>query len=417
EAGDRGVVVNLSNEPVQANIGYGIATAAALMALDTFGDEQALADDVQEVVGTNNEDALFAGTTSVTFDALDGDDSLRGSSVDDTLIGGAGDDYLAGAGGADRIEGGSGADTVDYSDSTAGVSINLDDAGTASTAATNFAAPEEGHIGGGYAEGNSLTGIENIVGSSQDDVLIGNAAANRLEGGAGDDVLRGEAGNDMLLGDEGNDTLVGGAGNDTLDGGDGTDTVDYGQEGGPHGVIVNLSDAPVTADIGDGEVTVSANSAIDTFGDIDLLSGIDSIIGTEHRDVLVGAGDGVKLTGGGGADSFVLTGTDIADLIVDYNQAEGDVVDLTALYHQFTEPGSGNEGVTADQFISEQVQYDQNTGALSVDMDGDSTNGYETQVATVNSSVDSDISNTAAAYVPDSVTIVVEDQSASTPIV
>ena len=133
--------------------------------------------------------------------------------------------------------------------------------------------------------------------------------------------------------------------------------------------------------------------------------------------MLVGAGDGVKLTGGGGADSFVLTGTDIADLIVDYNQAEGDVVDLTALYHQFTEPGSGNEGVTADQFISEQVQYDQNTGALSVDMDGDSANGYETQVATVNSSVDSDISSTAAAHVPDSVTIVVEDQSESMPIV
>jgi hypothetical protein len=73
--------------------------------------------------------------------------------------------------------------------------------------------------------------------------------------------------------------------------------------------------------------------------------------------------------------------------------------------------------VTADQFISEQVQYDQNTGALSVDMDGVSTNGYETQVATVNSSVDSDISSTAAAHVPESVTIVVEDESASTPIV
>ena len=77
-------------------------------------------------------------------------------------------------------------------------------------------------------------------------------------------------------------------------------------------------------------------SAIDTFGDIDVLSGIDNIIGTEYRDVLVGPGNGVKLMGGGGADTFVLTGTTIADLIVDYNQAEGDTIDLSALYHEFT---------------------------------------------------------------------------------
>ncbi|MGA9443123.1 MAG: calcium-binding protein, partial [Methyloceanibacter sp.] len=265
--------------------------------------------------------------------------------------------------------------------------------------------------------GNNLTDVENIVGSSQDDVLIGNALENRLDGGAGDDVLRGDAGNDMLLGGEGNDTLVGGPGNDTFDGGEDTDTVDYGQEGGPHGVIVNLSDSPVTADIGDGAVEVAANSAIDTFGDVDLLSGIDNIIGTEHRDVLVGAGNGVKLTGGGGADSFVLTGTDIADLIVDYNQAEGDVIDLTTLYQEFTSASSENANVSESQFISEHVQYDQNTGTLSVDMDGDGTNGYEQQVATVNSSYYADTSTTAAAHVPDSVTLVVEDESASTPIV
>ena len=38
ETGNRGVIVNLSNAPVQADIGYGVATAAALTALDTFGN-------------------------------------------------------------------------------------------------------------------------------------------------------------------------------------------------------------------------------------------------------------------------------------------------------------------------------------------------------------------------------------------
>ena len=75
ETGNRGVIVNLSNTPVQADIGYGIATAAALTALDTFGNEQALAADVQEVVGTDQTDALFAGATGVTFDARDGNDN------------------------------------------------------------------------------------------------------------------------------------------------------------------------------------------------------------------------------------------------------------------------------------------------------------------------------------------------------
>ena len=327
---------------------------------------------VQEVVGTDHTDALVAGATGVTFDAGDGNDNLHGSAGADTLIGGAGDDQITGGGGADAIDGGSGIDTVHFGDSTSGVSVNLDDAGDASAAPASFASPADGEIGGGFAEGNRLSGIENISGSGHDDVLIGNASANVLDGGAGNDVLRGEGGDDTLLGGDGNDTLnggegndtlsggpgddtlsggpgddtlsggpgddtlVGGLGNDKLDGGDGSDTVDYSQDGGPHGVIVNLSDQPITADIGAGEVTVAAGSALDSFGDTDILSGVENIIGTEFRDVLVGPGHGVTLTGGGGADTFVLTGTTIADLIVDYNQSEGDTIDLTSLFNEFT---------------------------------------------------------------------------------
>ena len=226
-------------------------------------------------------------------------------------------------------------------------------------------------------------------------------------------------------------------GNDTLDGGDGSDTVDYSQEGGPHGVIVNLSDQPITADIGAGDDTVAARLAIDTFGDIDILSGIDNIVGTEYRDVLVGPGNGVKLTGGGGADTFMLTGINIADLIVDYNQAEGDTIDLTALYREFTAANAANGTVSASEFINEHVHYDQDTGALSVDMGGDSANGSEQQVATVNeagSSVSSSLwledlgclpripppipssDSLSGAHPPASVTVVVEDQSATTAI-
>ena len=399
ETGGRGVIANLSNAPVQANIGYGIATVAALTALDAFGNEQALAAGVQEVAGTDQADALLAGTTSVTFDAGDGNDNLRGGAEADTLIGGGGDDHIAGGGGADTLDGGQGTDTIDYGDSTSGVRVNLDDSGDAWNVPGSAASPADGEIGGGFAIGNRLIGIENIAGSSHGDGVNGNASANRLDGGAGDDVLRGEAGDDTLLGGEGNDTLeggdgsdtlngglgddtlAGGPGNDTIDGGDGSDTADYSQEGGPHGVIVNLSDQPITADLGNGAETVAAMSAIDTFGDMDILSGIENVVGTEFRDVLVGPGNGVKLMGGGGADTFMLTGINIADLIVDYNQAEGDTIDLTALYHEFT---AANGTVSTSDFINEHVHYDQDTGALAVDMDGDKATGYEQQVATVN---------------------------------
>jgi Ca2+-binding RTX toxin-like protein len=132
------------------------------------------------------------------------------------------------------------------------------------------------------------------------------------------------------------------------------------------------------------------------------------------------------LTGGDGADTFVLTGT-VADLIADFNQSEGDTIDLTALYHEFT---AANGALSASEFIDEHVQYDQKTGTLSVDMDGDSVNGYEQVVAMVNEAstsasssvwlhdgISSDSSlDSSAAQAPASVTVVVEDQSATTAI-
>jgi hypothetical protein len=57
--------------------------------------------------------------------------------------------------------------------------------------------------------------IEDAVGTTFDDVLIGNGADNQLEGGAGNDRLDGGAGNDVLAGGTGTNVLVGGDGLDT----------------------------------------------------------------------------------------------------------------------------------------------------------------------------------------------------------
>ena len=47
---------------------------------------------------------------------------------------------------------------------------------------------------GGDAQGDTLTGIEQLIGSNANDTLGGDAGNNGLWGGAGDDVLTGGAG-------------------------------------------------------------------------------------------------------------------------------------------------------------------------------------------------------------------------------
>ena len=58
--------------------------------------------------------------------------------------------------------------------------------------------------------------IENVEGSPQEDVLIGNAVVNILLGRGGNDRVRGEGGDDFLVGGTGRDEIFGGRGADRL---------------------------------------------------------------------------------------------------------------------------------------------------------------------------------------------------------
>jgi Ca2+-binding RTX toxin-like protein len=123
---------------------------------------------------------------------------LIGSVSTDTLDGYHGDDILQGGAGGDTLVGGYGADTATYAASAAGVTINF---GT-------------GLAGGGDAAGDTLSGIENITGSSFNDVITGDNGRNVLVGGEGADILAGMEHGDTLDGGEGNDILVGGINSD-----------------------------------------------------------------------------------------------------------------------------------------------------------------------------------------------------------
>jgi hypothetical protein len=57
----------------------------------------------------------------------------------------------------------------------------------------------------GDAEGDSLIGIEGVIGTALADVLDGSAGNDTLIGGAGDDVIEGRGGADTLDGGAGTD--------------------------------------------------------------------------------------------------------------------------------------------------------------------------------------------------------------------
>jgi len=114
---------------------------------------------------------------------------------------------------------------------------------------------------GGYSIANGVI-IENAVGGSNDDVLIGNEYNNTLDGRSGDDFIFGGSGNDLI---------IGGAGTDIIDGGVGIDTVDYRQLAGTVTAVINGNSATVTKSI----------------GGVDTLSQIEAINGTVQADSFI----------------------------------------------------------------------------------------------------------------------------------
>jgi Ca2+-binding RTX toxin-like protein len=184
-----------------------------------LGDDDVLA-------GAGGGDALIGGSgtdvadyrtspaavsVDLTLDVVDGGDAegdgiisiegAIGSAFDDTFLGDSGDNVFEGASGADSIDGGAGVDRAEYELSGTAVNVNLND----------------GTFSGGDADGDALTGIEDLSGSGLGDTLVGDNGPN---------VLSGLAGGDTLKGKNGDDTLIGAGGTDAFDGGGGTDACD-----------------------------------------------------------------------------------------------------------------------------------------------------------------------------------------------
>jgi VCBS repeat-containing protein len=157
--------------------------------------------DGHTLTGTSGDDVLVAGTGDNIINAGDGNDVLTAGSGNNELHGGAGNDLLYSGPGNDLLDGGTGIDTASYAHATAAVTVNLGLLGAQNT------------LGAGT---DTLTGIENLVGSNFNDTLTGDNNNNVINGGLGNDILNGGGGDDLLIGGMGNNTMTGGSGADTF---------------------------------------------------------------------------------------------------------------------------------------------------------------------------------------------------------
>jgi Ca2+-binding RTX toxin-like protein len=214
-----------------------------------------------------------------------------------------------------------GTDTINWSNQSKSALINLN-------------AGEWSQLGPGYTiwrtDGSSFienrtlaiaygVTIENAIGGSGNDTIIGNRAPNSLSGYSGNDSLYGEEGNDILYGEAGNDWLFGDLGlgvayigvynygNDTLYGGSGSDYLNGG-EGHDYlygGTEYDLLVGYLGNDTLKGE---DGNDIVDGGDGNDNLFGgwnDDTLYGGKGDDLLYGGTYGDILYGGEGNDSLI----------------------------------------------------------------------------------------------------------------
>ncbi len=309
----------------------------------------------ENATGGSQNDTLLGNARDNVLTGNAGNDSIEGRAGNDTLMGNDGDDTYVfdadGPLGSDQLfedVGTGGTDTLDFSaTTTVGVSVNLGNAAP-QTINANLT-----------LELSTCHSVENVIGSSRDDVLTGNSAGNQITGGPGNDTLTGGMGDDTYVFDAdsglGSDTVT----EEFLEGGN--DTLDFSATSAL-AIAVNLSSPFAQAVNANLTVQLSGSAVIENVvggarsdnlignsqaNRIDGGAGDDTINAGAGDDELIGGIGNDTLTGGAGNDSYVFSDNWGVDTIVEAPSGGEDAVDFSEVTASLTFQAQANLAVTA----------------------------------------------------------------------
>jgi Ca2+-binding RTX toxin-like protein len=242
--------------------------------------------------GKGGDDLLLGQGGDDTVHGDSGNDSVRGGLGNDALFGDADADRLEGGLGADSLDGGEGSDTAVYINATSGVTINL----TTGLGALNQAEGDS-FVGIENVEGSDFG--DTLIGNGEVNELYGRGGADTLHGGPGGDLVDGGNGNDLIvIGDSDfGDQIRGRRGTDTLD--LHTMEVQYVTVNLREGWLAFHGGQNTPATLSSIEIVIA------TDGD-DTLEGSDApeaLFGGLGNDEFIGFGGADKFVGGPGLDS------------------------------------------------------------------------------------------------------------------
>ncbi len=331
-------------------------------AIDRFGDTDTLIS-IESIQGSSENDTIIGDANRNEFRAEQGDDLIDSfGGTDNRLNGGRGNDTIEARGDDDGVEGGDGNDLITFYGDGGWVNPGLG-SDTVTGGTDGFFSIGYWGVGQdviidaelgtttivGTTDVDTFTNIVNLEGGDGDDTLLGNDGERQefftslgddfIDGrGDGDDgdrdwliydwswtdefddadratvvdfangtatgalagndtfvnveAVRGSRADDHFIGsDQAYEEFQGMDGVDTIEGGGGLDRISYSfddNRGGTQGVVVDLA----------------AQTAMDAFGNADVISGIEQVTGSAFGDVLLGADDENTLIGLEGNDTL-----------------------------------------------------------------------------------------------------------------
>lgn len=319
--------------------------------------------------GWDDDDLIKGGQGNDTIFGGDGNDVIEGDKDNDLLYGGAGNDLFKGEYGDDTVDGGDDIDTVSYEAAPllgGGVGIYLQHG-----YALEFRT--QALYEGNYSY-DTLSNIENAVGTNTHDIIFGNNGDNFIFGASGQDSLTGNAGADTLDGGSGKDFLDGGAGDDTYiidQHADEVTETDNSVNGGVDTVEVHLNGAFSFRTLGFAQenlTLVNTGAPINSYG-YGAGNEKDNVI--QYREN--GAQDAIQLFfyGNDGADQLI--GDRLNDFLDggdgdDHLEGKGD--------HDSLRGGAGNDRIDGGQGIDQAI-YSNSISKVTVNLSrGNASDGF-----------------------------------------